>query len=388
MNFKEFIKESAEEEKLKHLEHAEDHVINAGHQGFAHAYGKLKDVHDKLTGKDNDTRVTVKYDGSPAVVFGRHPKTGKFFVGSKSIFNKNPKVNYTEEDIERNHGHAPGLVSKLKHALRHLPAVTPEKGVFQGDIMHTKGDVHVSGGKAHFTPNTLTYSAPESSEHGIKARNANIGVAVHTRYHGNDLEDMKAEYAPKLDDFEEHDSVHLIKTDHNLGNVDYKPEHQSEFKKHMLAAHQLHQQTPEEHHDTVGRHIVPLKTYINHTVRTGTEPSVDDFVQHYSNAHQKNINSVKTEKSKAAKQQQMDDAIGHVNSNKKHFQSILDMHKHLQKAKDVLTNTLGAKTDFEHSISGNASKPEGFVVVKKNRPTKFVDRREFSAANFNRDKSL
>ena len=84
----------------------------------------------------------------------------------------------------------------------------------------------------------------------------------------------------------------------------------------------------------------------------------------------------------------MDDAIGHVNSNKKHFQSILDMHKHLQKAKDVLTNTLGAKTDFEHSISGNASKPEGFVVVKKNRPTKFVDRREFSAANFNRDKSL
>jgi len=197
--FKNFLTEEASEEKLKHLEHAEDHVINAGHEGFSHAYHNLKDVHDKLTGKDNATKVTMKYDGSPSVVFGRHPETGKFFVASKSAFNKNPKINYSHEDIERNHGHAPGLVEKLKAALDHLPKVTPKKGVFQGDIMHTHHDVHESGGKVHFTPNTITYSADKNSPHGKAALRSKIGIAVHTKYNGKNLEDMKAEYAPNLD---------------------------------------------------------------------------------------------------------------------------------------------------------------------------------------------
>ena len=153
-SFRNFLAEELDETKLKHLEHAEDHVINAGHEGFSHAYHNLKDVHDRLTGKKNDTRITMKYDGSPSVVFGRHPETGRFFVASKSAFNKNPKINYTEEDIERNHGHAPGLVSKLRAALQHLPKVTPKKGVFQGDIMHTSEDVHESDGRVYFTPNT------------------------------------------------------------------------------------------------------------------------------------------------------------------------------------------------------------------------------------------
>lgn len=389
MNFKHFIIESQEEEKqLKHLEHAEDHVINAGHEGFAHAYSNLKDVHDKLTGKKNDTRVTIKYDGSPAVIFGRHPENGKFFVASKSVFNKNPKLNYSEEDIERNHGHAPGLVHKLKAALKHLPKVTPSEGVYQGDIMHTKGDVHVSGGHAHFTPNTLTYSVPQDSDHGKAAQNSHIGVAVHTAYHGKKLEDMEAEYAPNLDHFEKHDDVHMMSTNHDLGKLDYSQEAQAKFKKHLLAAHEIYKNTPADHYDSLNGHQVPLKTYINHTVRTGSEPSVDDFIQHYNNSHEKLINKVKTEKSKEAKRQKRDAAIGHVRTNREHFQNVLDMHKHLQHAKNVLTDTMSNNTEFKHSISGNASKPEGFVVVKKNRPTKFVDRNEFSAANFNRDKSL
>jgi hypothetical protein len=82
----------------------------------------------------------MKYDGSPSIVFGHHPKTGKFFVASKSAFNKNPKINYTHKDIEKHHGHAPGLVSKLKTALTHLPKVAPKHGVYQGDVMHTRED--------------------------------------------------------------------------------------------------------------------------------------------------------------------------------------------------------------------------------------------------------
>jgi hypothetical protein len=149
--FKDFLSEDTSEEKLKHLEHAEDHVIHGGAAGFSHAYHNLKDVHDRLTGKQNATKVTMKYDGSPSVIFGTNPENGKFFVATKSAFNKNPKINYTPEDIEKNHGHAPGLVQKLKAALAHLPKTTPKKGVFQGDIMHTKGDVQTHGNKVKFT---------------------------------------------------------------------------------------------------------------------------------------------------------------------------------------------------------------------------------------------
>ena len=297
-SFRNFLAEELDETKLKHLEHAEDHVINAGHEGFSHAYHNLKDVHDRLTGKKNDTRITMKYDGSPSVVFGRHPETGRFFVASKSAFNKNPKINYTHEDIERNHGHAPGLVSKLRAALQHLPKVTPKKGVFQGDIMHTSEDVHESDGRVHFTPNTITYSAPKNSAHGKAASNSKIGVAIHTKYNGKNLEDMQAEHGAQLHDFGLHKDVHLISTEHHLDNIKFTPQNRERFAKAMTAA--------------------------------------------------------------AA---------------------------HNKKAKDVLAKTLSSSAEFDHSINGKKSKPEGFVVVRHNRPTKIVDRAEFSAANFNKVKA-
>lgn len=387
-SFKSFLAEELDETKLKHLEHAEDHVINAGNEGFSHAFHNLKDVHDKLTGKNNDTKVTMKYDGSPSVVFGRHPETGRFFVASKSVFNKNPKINYTEEDIQKNHGHAPGLVAKLKAALHHLPKVTPKKGVFQGDIMHTPEDVHDTDGRVHFTPNTITYSAPKGSAHGKAALNSKIGVAVHTKYNGKNLEDMKAEYAPDLNEFGLHKDVHLISTEHELSQIKYTPQQRERFAKAMAAAASANKKAKPETYEAIKGHEIPLKTYINHTVRTGTKPTVEGFMNHYMKSHQKKIESVKTAASKATKTTAMEADIGHVQRNRAHFQNILQQHKTLQKAKDVLANTLSSNAEFDHSINGKKSKPEGFVVVRHNRPTKIVDRAEFSAANFNRDKSL
>ena len=81
MKFTKFLKEEAStDDKLKHLEHVEDHVIHGGSDGFAHAFHTLNGVHDILRGANSDTKITMKYDGSPSVVFGTHPETGKFFV--------------------------------------------------------------------------------------------------------------------------------------------------------------------------------------------------------------------------------------------------------------------------------------------------------------------
>jgi hypothetical protein len=329
----------------------------------------------------------MKYDGSPSVVFGRHPETGRFFVASKSAFNKNPKINYTEEDIERNHGHAPGLVSKLRAALQHLPKVTPKKGVFQGDIMHTSDDVHESDGRVHFTPNTITYSAPKNSAHGKAALNSKIGVAIHTKYNGKNLEDMQAEHGAQLNDFGLHKDVHLISTEHHLDNIKFTPQHRESFAKAMTAAAAHNKKAKPETYEAIKGHEIPLKTYINHTVRTGTKPNVEGFMNHYMKAHQKKIEGVKMAASKASKTAAMEADIGHIQRNRAHFENVLNQHKHLQKAKDVLAKTLSSSAEFDHSINGKKSKPEGFVVVRHNRPTKIVDRAEFSAANFNKVKA-
>ena len=395
LSFKFFLTEGADESKLTHLEHAEDHVINAGEKGFAHAYHNLTDVHDKIKGKHNDTRITTKYDGSPSIVFGHHPQTGKFFVATKSAFNKSPKLNHTEKDIEDNHGNSPGLVTKLKHALKHLPKITPKTGIYQGDLMHSgvkseehpEGDVESHGGKFHFKPNTITYSTKQSSDEGKKIKHAKLGIAIHTAYEGHDIENLKAKYAPDLSHFKQHKDVHLIDTQDDAHKTEMSSEHHKAFEDHMKQATKHFNEAPKDFESKIEPHKEHLKTYINKTVRDGTRPSINGYKQHLTDRFTKDASKLKTDKGVQNKMNELKSHHDHVDGNKQHFESTLNMHNHLQKAKDVLVNALSAKPKFDHHIGGIKAKPEGYVVVRNNRPTKLVDRAEFSRANFLRDKA-
>lgn len=386
MRFTEFLKEDKEEDKLKHLEHVEDHVVHAGHEGFGHAFHTINDVHNGLQGKGSgQTQVTMKYDGSPAVVFGKHPENGKFFVSSKSAFNKNPKINHTHEDIQKNHGHAPGLVQKLSAALDHAHKIQPN-GIYQADIMHA-GDVKhdKASNRVDFTPNTITYHAPADSDHGKAALNSKLGLAIHTEYEGNSIANLKAKHGA-IDDstFKKHKDVHLMSANHDTSTHRYSMEDRAQVDHHLQQAVAHFKNTPREHHDTVQKHAVAMKTYINHTVRTGEQHSHEGFVAHHSASHQKRIDKVKTDAAKQRHQTTMDNTIGHINKNKEHFEGPMNMHKHLQAAKNIITNTLSQKSQWGHEIAGAKSKPEGFVAIRNGRPSKFVDRKEFSAANFNK----
>tara|TARA_X000000368_G_C23042932_1_gene717831 strand:+ start:1401 stop:2567 length:1167 start_codon:yes stop_codon:yes gene_type:complete len=385
MKFKEFLIEANEEDKLKHLEHVEDHVIHAGKEGFGHAFHTLNDVHNNLQGKgQGQTQTTIKYDGSPAVVFGKHPENGKFFVASKSAFNKDPKINHTHEDIQKNHGHAPGLVQKLSAALDHAHKIEPD-GVYQADIMHA-GDVKKKGNKVHFTPNTITYHAPHDSDHGKAAVNSKLGLAVHTKYEGKTIADMKAVHgAVDHGSFKKHKDVHMMSANHDMSTHRYSMEDRAQVDHHLKQAVAHFKNTPDEHHETMAKHATAKKTYINHTVRTGEQYSHEGFVKHASLAHQKRIDGVKTDVAKQRHQTTMDNTIGHINKNKEHFEGPMHMHRHLQAAKDIITKTMSQKSEWGHEVDGQKVKPEGFVAIRNGRPSKFVDRKEFSALNFNKD---
>ena len=376
------ISESADqEEKLKHLEHAEDHVINAGHEGFKHAFNTLHGVHQSLAGKKSGVTVSHKFDGSPSIVFGTNPHNGKFFVASKSAFNKDPKLNYTAKDVETNHGHAPGLVEKLKAALVHLKKVTPPEGVYQGDVMHTPEDVKHARGRVHFTPNTISYSVPEDSEEAQKIKQSKLGVAVHTAYHGNSFEELKAEYNPDLSHFVDHKDVHVLHSRFEHGKTTYSPEQQKEYQSHMKAAVDANNDIT--HYGHLENHVQPLKTYINKTVRSKSAPSTEGYIKHLREVGKKDAEKVKTPAAKERKMAQAEQMVKHVDKNRAEFDNTLLSHHHLQAAKNVLVHALNShESDYEHHIQGVKSKPEGFVAVSNNRPTKLVHRHVFSQANF------
>ena len=133
------------------------------------------------------------------------------------------------------------------------------------------------------------------------------------------------------------------------------------------------------------KHANAKKTYINHTIRTGEQYSHEGFANHVSGKLQKKIDGVSTDAAKARHQKTHDDTVGHINKNKEHFEGPMHMHRHLQAAKDIITKTMSQKSQWGHEVEGQKVKPEGFVAIRNGRPSKFVDRKEFSALNFNKN---
>jgi hypothetical protein len=392
-SFLNFLKEETEaDSKLKHIHHAEDRPLLHGAEGFEHARDALNQAHEHVKGGNHSSHLTMKYDGSPAVVFGHHPENGKFFVASKSAFNKTPKLNYTHKDIEKNHGHAPGLMDKLHASLNHLKKIAPKTGVYQGDLMYTHDDLkHGKQGKVSFTPNTITYTG--KGEEANKIKNSKMGIVVHQQYHGKTLDTLAADPHPDLHNFTQHPDVWTKSAEHDTRHVHYSQDDQDEFKKHIDAAQKIHDEHKDKMYKATEHHrgdAGALATYINHTVRTDEVPSSEGFKKHIENRFTKDAQSkVKKLKTPAAQSRaettskaSIKQHNSHIDANKDHYDNLLAMHHHLQQAKNVLVSTLNQhEGGLEHHIDGKRTGPEGFVINHAGQPTKLVDRKEFAKSN-------
>ena len=383
--FLQFLKEEDEGDgKLKHITHPEDRPLMAGSKGFDRAKAVLNKAHNHIKSGGNSSDLTMKYDGSPSLVFGHHPETGKFFVASKSAFNKNPKINYTSADIQKNHGHAPGLVDKLQASLTHLKKVAPKQGVYQGDVMFSHGDVKTKpGGKAQFTPNTISYTA--KGDEAEKIKKAKLGVVVHQQYHGDTLDNMKADPHPDHHNFGHHPDVWHKSAEMNTKDVHYSPEDQKEFQKHMDAAQKIHDTHKKDMYPAIEMHggeTGHLSTYINHTVRTDEKPTPEGLKNHIKDKFKKASDKLKTPAAKGKKAAELKTHMDHIDANKKQYKNALDMHQHIQRAKDVLVRTLNQHPGgLEHHIDNKPTDPEGYVVNHEGSPDKLVNRKEFAKAN-------
>ena len=142
--------------KNTHLEHPEDEIL-LGKQSAQQVIKFLR---------ERNSTLSVKYDGAPAIVWGTCPFTGRFFVGTKSVFNKKKiKINYSHYDIEVNHGDVPKVASILHVCFDNLPRI---KGIVQGDFIGF-------GGNDFYKPNTIEYNFGRLVEE-------NVIIAAHTSY--------------------------------------------------------------------------------------------------------------------------------------------------------------------------------------------------------------
>ena len=152
--------------KNTHIEHPEDLILT----------GDLT-VLDLLLA---DGHLSTKMDGAPAIVWGTNPATGKFFVGTKSVFNKvKIKINESHADIDANHT---GEVAKILHACYDWLPATNGGAIYQGDFIGF-------GGQSEYTPNTITYQFESVIDQEII-------IAPHTRYEAND--DLRDSWAIPL----------------------------------------------------------------------------------------------------------------------------------------------------------------------------------------------
>ena len=398
------FKETLNEDTNTHLEHLEDEIINGGVAGAKTAILFLKSLKDMLSGNSTSKlEVTVKWDGAPAVFAGINPENGKFFVATKSLFNKTPKINYTNKDISNNHGSG-GPVDKLKVALKHLPELEM-KGIFQGDIMFTKEDLeqeNIDGVTSlTFTPNTVTYAVPDDSDLASTIRKAKLGVVWHTTYKGKTIADLSASFGVNAKAFKKTKNVWFEDATLDLVNPSMT---KSEIKTidGLIAKTKgalklsgkflniLKKESGKKDQFTLS---ALLKVFFNTKIREGlrftdTKKTVKEFQDYYIGRMVKEMSAKKTDKGKQRFKDYEKEAKKTFKKYAKEVHFTFATYLGINDAKLLIVKQLekvkGMGTFLRTEDGFKVTAPEGYVAIdsEDGSAVKLVDRLGFSHANF------
>ena len=406
MNFTQFLNEAKEGKNL-HLEHIEDEVLNRGVSGARDAINFLQSLRDMLAGhSQSKVNVTTKWDGAPAVFCGINPENGKFFVGTKGVFNANPKLNYTDEDIDKNHS-GEGLNAKLKVALRYLPKLGI-KGVLQGDMMFAKGDIkkQTIEGQSYITfqPNTIVYAVPSDAKLARMMLDAQMGIVFHTSYTGKTIADMKASFNIDIGHLTTTKDVWFRDASFTdaSGTATFTAEETATITSTLSQAGRTFQSINSLNLNRISASetiMTYIKTFNNTKVRAGqairdTRAHTFELTRWVEAKLNKDISDAKKADTKKKRVKEKTEIMRFFNNAAKDLKAIFDLMNLLVNAKNMIVKKLQQmkqvtgtflRTDDGFKITN----PEGFVAVDrlKGNAVKLIDRLEFAHDNFNATKN-
>jgi len=385
------------QDKNTHLEHLEDDIINRGAKGGENAINFLKSVRNMLAGSAGGVNMTVKWDGAPAIVCGVNPENGKFFVGTKSVFNKTPKINYTTSDIRRNHGGE--VAKKLQVCLANLSRLNI-RGILQGDLLFTDDLklINIDGEKMiSFTPNTITYAVPVDSDIGKRIAKARMGIVFHTSYSGKTMDSLSASFGTVRGAGNR--NVFLASAGYKETAVMFNKRELSRFDAQIrMAEGSLSKAAPildlmsktSSDQLSVG---FRLKTYFNYFIKNSNSgmgkvaTMQEQFRDYFNNILQAEIDAKKTPRGKERFIRAQKDGLRFIDRNKRALYFAIASHITLGTCKNTLLqkmNQIQSIGNFMRTSKGyRVTAPEGYVAVDKVAgAVKLVDRLEFSRQNF------
>jgi hypothetical protein len=391
--------------KNLHLEHLEDEIINQGIDGGRGSIFFLQGLRDMLKGRTNDkVNMTVKWDGAPALIVGKHPETNQFFVAKKSLFTKEPKFYTSEQQIKDAKELSGDLETKFLEAFKHLSKLS-FKNILQGDLMFTSGDKKkkkIDGVSCvTFQPNTIFYAVDVNSALGKQISAAKFGIVFHTTYSGSTIEGLGASFGANIKGLGHSSDVWVDDATYKdmSGNASMTAKETLKLTQelstvgkafHGITAKDLGKFRDLQNTIATKGAGASYKTYINSQIRGGTfKPTADGYLQHFESYWaDKVVAKLKTQKHKDLKQEIGEQIYNDLRGLKKFLTNLTIFQAHIVSAKQIIIvalNRVKSIGTFNKTDKGFvAVNPEGYVAInlESGKAVKLVDRMEFAFNNF------
>jgi hypothetical protein len=312
---------------------------------------------------------TVKWDGKPAIIFGRKP-SGEFVLTDKSGFLAKgyDGLATSPEHIAKimaqrggERGELVAIYQRLFPMLRR--AVPPDfRGYIQGDLLYSATPQQING-QWVFQPNTVKYTVPVDSDLGKKIANSTAAVAIHTSLSapGAPAEPIRAAALA--------DSPGLLILDPSLKdprtielNAKTVADANRLLTQYGAAMDQLFDPA-ELRSRKISNFPALIKTYINSRVRSG---SYDNLVGGFGQWIQQR------EPAKAPR------IFEWATENKAAVAALFQAFVEISSLKNQLVRQLDSQSQAVQASINDEPGHEGYV----GQGMKFVDRMRFSAANF------
>lgn len=355
-----------------------------GKEGTLQALSSLVFVKNNFGAFTDKPVVTVKYDGY-AIIAGWIGEC--FFVSSKSLFNKDPKINFTDEDIDKNH--SGGLGKRLHLALKYLKPIIPFGKIYQGDYLFDSELLKQSGNHFSFQPNTIQYSTEKLLQI------TKLGIIFHTEYeiYNNDIKTIQIKsFGPKRTEFNKTSDVWFTDAICDLSRIQPLSKGELIYFDSMIdsiksAIINVNWTTD---HIIIKNLVAFVNSYIRDSRIVDPEIKAVEFGNWISAKMETKIQNKKTKKGKNAEQQKWNSSLEYA-KNINSLANLFAIHTRLTKLKLLILKKLNTIKIFDTNIVKNdntlvQTENEGFVLASGPIPgSKLVNRYVFSLANFSQD---
>ena len=357
------------------IQHAEDLIFFQGSAGASRAIEALR----SMTG-DNHKAVTLKWDGSPAIVFGRD-ENGTFIFTDKSGFMKKGGVERATSPKEINsvllgrsggkHKDDPNRIAFAKNMANIFSMyekATPKnyRGFFKGDLLYYQTP-QIKENYYIFKPQLVEYAVYKDSELGKRIGQSVTGIVIHREV------DASGNEGPfkNIDIFQNQTTVLVVPSitttqpvKVNTGALDQL---QLMVKKNAARIDKLLDPNTLTQKQMKGFPEL-LYAYMNSKVDSGLTNLGSDFIPWLENREQVSA-KMKTKVNE------------YIQENSSAFMSLWNVVSSIMKTKDDIINKFDSQeSPIKQSINGKPG-GEGYVMAHPKGDIKLVPRSTFSAAN-------